>query len=81
MLSSEDPKLIKPRLYKTALIPSFLLTILVGVLLITLNRLRSNYDLVVHTNETVAKANLLERMIVDSETGIRGFRITQDPVF
>ena len=81
MLSSEDPKLIKPRLYKTALVPSILLIVLVAVLLTSLNRLRSNYNLVIHTNEIVAKANRLERMIIDSETGIRGFRITQDPDF
>lgn len=81
MLATEDPRLFKPGLYKTILVPSILLLIIVGVLLSSLNHLRISYEWIVHTNKVVAKIHILERMIVDSETGLRGFQLTRDSKF
>jgi signal transduction histidine kinase len=81
MLATDDPRLFKPGLYKTVLVPSVLLLIIVVILLSSLNHLRSSYGWVVHTNKVVSKIHVLERMIVDSETSLRGFHLTNDIKF
>jgi signal transduction histidine kinase len=64
---------------------SGVLALLVGgsfvVLLLSIGELRRSAELERHSQEVLVAANRVERLVVDLETGLRGFLITDDPRF
>jgi signal transduction histidine kinase len=66
-------------------VASGLLALLVGgtfaVLLLSIDELRTSSDLDRHTQQVLAASNRLERLVVDLETGLRGFAITREERF
>ena len=66
-------------------VASGLLALLVGgtfaALLLSIDQLRTSSDLDRHTQEVLATSNRLERLVVDLETGLRGFAITREERF
>jgi signal transduction histidine kinase len=67
------------------LVASGLLALIVGgsfaVLLVALNAERDASDLARHSEQVLVAANQLERLVVDLETGERGFVLTRDERF
>jgi signal transduction histidine kinase len=66
-------------------VASLLLALLVGaafaVLLLTISDLRASERLVTHSRETNAAADRLEELVIDLETGVRGFVIARQERF
>jgi signal transduction histidine kinase len=66
-------------------IASAALALLVGAafvtLLLTVLSLRDQSRLARHSEQVIATANRLERLLIDLETGHRGYVITRDPTF
>ena len=65
------------------LVASGVLALLVGaaftILLLSIDRMRSSAALARHSESVLAAANQLERLVVDLETGERGYLITGQP--
>src|SRR5262249_36908264 len=80
-----------PRLNETALfrrtlaraitLPVFLLIVLALIFLWQLNSLLDAAHWVDHTDQTIAKAHTLQELLIDQETGLRGYAITGVPDF
>lgn len=68
-------------LLKMWLIPSLLLLALVGVLIWQLDRLLETQRLINKSNEFIAQINVVEKLLVDIESGTRGYLLTSDPLF
>jgi PAS domain S-box-containing protein len=68
-------------LVQTLLLPPILLTLLACVLLWEINRLLVTERLVRHTDEVITQAHRVEKLVIDMETGTRGFLLTGDPSF
>jgi signal transduction histidine kinase len=66
-------------------VASLLLALLVGsaftVLLLTISDLRASGRLLTHSREANASADRLEELVIDLETGVRGFVITRQERF
>lgn len=57
------------------------LLILAGVLIWQIYGASSTVDQIEQSDRRMAQAHLIERLIVDEETGVRGYQITSDPRF
>lgn len=68
-------------LVRSATVPVVAVTVLAGVFLAQVVYLLSAARRVDHTNQVIAEANQLLRLLVDGETGVRGYLITGDPAF
>jgi PAS domain S-box-containing protein len=63
------------------LVPLLVTILIAGVLELQVHRLTKAQDWVDHTDVVLAQARLLTRFIVDQETGLRGYLLTQDTHF
>ena len=76
---------MRGRLTPRVVIASGLLAILVGaafaVLLSAVSSLRDSNRLAQHSFAELARAGRLERLIIDAETGLRGYALTREPRF
>ena len=76
---------MRGRLTPRVVIASGLLAILVGaafaVLLSAVSSLRDSNRLAQHSFAELARADRLERQLIDAETGLRGYALTREPRF
>ena len=76
-----DQKSFRLRLAGTLILPPVLMAALAGVLLWQINRLLSSEQQVSRTHEVIAQAYRVEKLLVNMESGERGYLITGDPNF
>jgi signal transduction histidine kinase len=76
MLPQINPKNFRWILIRTLVLPPVLMVALAVVLLWQIDRLLRVEQQVSHTNEVIAQAHEIEKLLVDMETGVRGFLIT-----
>ncbi len=69
------------RLTRAILLPLLLMLALAGVLSWQVSRLLEVTKWVDHTNEVIAQANQFQKLLVDMETGLRGYLVTGNSVF
>ncbi len=63
----------------TLLLPLVLLLLLALVLAWQINRTLREQRRIDHTDRITAQLNEMERLVVDQETGLRGYQLTRDP--
>src|ERR1700678_4661233 len=66
-------------LINTVLLPLVLLLFLAPVLALQIQRTLREQRRIDHTDRVTALLNELERLVVDQETGLRGYQLTHDP--
>ncbi|MEH1943363.1 MAG: CHASE3 domain-containing protein [Nostoc sp.] len=69
------------RLIGAIALPIILLLSLSGVSIWQINRLLSAMQWVDHTDQVIARANGLQKLLLDLETGVRGYQLTSKPEF
>lgn len=69
------------RLIGAIALPIILLLSLSGVSIWQINRLLSAMQWVDHTDRVIAQANNLQKLLLDLETGVRGYQLTSEPEF
>jgi signal transduction histidine kinase/CHASE3 domain sensor protein len=69
------------RLTRAIALPLLLMLALCGILLLQLTHLLSVTQSVDHTDRVIAQANYTQRLLLDMESGIRGYLITSNPDF
>jgi diguanylate cyclase (GGDEF)-like protein/PAS domain S-box-containing protein len=75
-----ESRLYHRLLFRLLALPIASLTLLALILAYALQRVEQSGRNVDHTDRTIAHANYLTRLIVDEETGIRGYLLSKDPV-
>jgi len=68
-------------LKKAFAVPVLTLLLVALAMALTVHQLQVNAQLVDHTDQVIAEANLLNRLIIDQETGLRGYTAYRDPLF
>lgn len=81
MPSSVEGAKFRRRLVRAILLPVILLGLLTGFFLWQINRLVVAIGWVEHTDRVIAEANELQKILLDLETGMRGYLITGNPEF
>lgn len=76
-----ESKLLSRRLALAILAPAALLLALGGVLGAQLMRMSEDARWVEHTDQVLAKVYQVQKQVVDQETAVRGFLLTEDPLF
>ncbi|MBD2740161.1 CHASE3 domain-containing protein [Coleofasciculus sp. FACHB-1120] len=69
------------RLTRAIALPFILMLALSGILFLQLNHLLSVTRWVDHTDRVIAQANYTQRLLLDMESGIRGYLVTGNPSF
>ncbi|BBD69003.1 multi-sensor signal transduction histidine kinase [Nostoc commune NIES-4072] len=69
------------RLIGAIALPIILLLSLSGVSIWQINRLLRAMQWVEHTDQVIAEANGLQKLLLDLETGVRGYQLTSKPEF
>ena len=67
----------RPRL----VLPILVMTFVAALLFWQVSNMLDLNSWVDHTDQVISQMNLVERLVIDGETGVRGFIITGDPVF
>jgi PAS domain S-box-containing protein len=73
--------LFRSLLRRSFIVPVATLALIALTLGIAVRRLQTSARLVDHTDQVIAHANLLNRLIIDQETGIRGYAAYKSPIF
>lgn len=68
-------------LQQVMIVPVVALLVLAVILIIQVRAASGTVDLLERSDRRIALANLVERYLVDEETGLRGYQITSDPRF
>ncbi len=68
-------------LTRSALLPLLLMAALSAVLIWQVNHLLRVFEWEGHSNQVIAQANLSQKLLLDRETGKRGYLLTGDPKF
>jgi PAS domain S-box-containing protein len=69
------------RLLRAIALPLLLMVILAGVLLWQTQNLLRVVQWIDHTDQVIAQANYAEKLLIDMETGLRGYLLTGNPIF
>ena len=78
----DDARVVFDRLLQQIFVlPILALALLSGVLYFLITAASSTVNLIQASDERIAEMNLVERLIVDEETGVRGYEVTADPTF
>lgn len=72
---------LKRRLTTAIALPVGLMLLLTGATLWQITRLLAVVKWVDHTDQVIAQANYTQRLLVDMETGIRGYLLSGEPKF
>jgi two-component system, cell cycle sensor histidine kinase and response regulator CckA len=80
-LPSLDQTTFQRRLGAALATPVLLLLLMCVVFLALIGYLQLTARWVTHSDEVLARANRLERLLVDRESGLRGYLVTGDPIF
>lgn len=81
MLAKARAASFKRLIFRAAVLPVVLLLALAGVLVWQVNQLLRTTSQVEHSDLILANANELQRLMIDMETGLRGYLITDDTEF
>lgn len=81
MPSAESNLTFSKRLRRLLLAPTLGLLVVVSVLAASVWQLKRSADWVDHTDEVIASANRVQKLVIDAETGARGYELTGHPVF
>jgi PAS domain S-box-containing protein len=76
-----DPANFKRILRRTIVPPLIAMGLLAGVLLWSIGYLLTTVELVDHSDQVLAQAQQSQKLIVDMETGLRGYLLTAGPEF
>lgn len=76
-----DQKEFRRILLRAVVLPLVLLTVVAGVLLWQISRLMAAAQWVEHTDQVIAEANETLKLLVDMETGLRGYLVAGDKLF
>ena len=76
-----EPKLYNRLLFRLLGLPIAALLVLAIALGYSLQRVERSARAVDHSDRVIGHANRLIKLMVDEETGLRGFLLTRDPVF
>lgn len=76
-----DRRKLKLVLRRAVLLPLLLLALVSVILLVQIYRMSEASNWAAHTNAVIAEAEELHRMLLDMETGVRGYLITGNKVF
>jgi PAS domain S-box-containing protein len=76
-----DDRLFGSLLKRAFFVPILTLVCIAGILGFVIARLQASAAAVDHTDQVIAQATLLNRLIVDQETGIRGYAAYGDRAF
>ncbi len=76
-----DPRLYSRLLIRLLALPVAALTLLALILGYGLQRLQTSADLVDRADVVTVHANRLIKLIIDEETGLRGYLLVRDPAF
>ena len=68
-------------LTRSALLPLLLMAALSGLLIWQINHLLRVFEWEGHSDQIIAQANLSQKLLLDRETGKRGYLLTGDPRF
>lgn len=79
--ASPTPAAVRRLLLRAAVLPPALLGLLALVFLGQVAYLLSTAGWVDHTDQVLSHAHELQRLLVDGETGTRGYALTADPAF
>ncbi len=74
-------KRFKRTLRQVLLLPIVACLLLAGVLVWQISRAISTVGLIEDSDQRITLATLIEKLVVDEETGLRGYQITADPRF
>lgn len=77
----EDPSRFRKLLLRAFVFPSIILIAAFALMARTIQHLEARARLVDHTDQVIADANLLTRLIIDEETGLRGYIAYRDKQF
>lgn len=81
MAPTIDAKKFRSALLRAVVLPFILMVGLAAALIWQIEHLIASMQWVDHSSQVVAQAHYLERLIVDMETGVRGFLVTGSPEF
>ncbi len=73
--------LFRRTLVRALVFPVLLLSLLIGIFLYQLGSVLRTNDRVEHSNVTIAQASTILKLLVDMETGLRGYLLTNDDQF
>jgi PAS domain S-box-containing protein len=76
-----EPAKFRRKLILSVLLPLLLMVLLAGLFLWQISQLIEATNWVDHTDEVISQANITQRLLVDQETGLRGYLITAEPEF
>ena len=76
-----DPATFRGILIRAIVLPLILLALVTGLFLWQIRRLLNTVGWVEHTDQVIANANNAQKLLLDMETGFRGFVITGQPEF
>ena len=76
-----EPKKFQRTLRQVLILPVVACLFLAGVLIWQIRGANSTVGLIEESDERIALATLIEKLIVDEETGLRGYQTTSDPRF
>src|SRR4051812_12536710 len=68
-------------LQQVMIVPVAALLLMAVILILQVRNASGTVDLLDRSDRRIALANLVERYLVDEETGLRGYQITSDPKF
>ena len=68
-------------LTRSALLPLLLMALLSGLLIWQINHLLAVFEWEGHSDQVIAQTNLAQKLLLDRETGKRGYLLTGDPKF
>ena len=68
-------------LTRSALLPLLLMAVLSGLLIWQINHLLAVFEWEGHSDQVIAQTNLTQKLLLDRETGKRGYLLTGDPKF
>ncbi|WP_019027994.1 response regulator [Colwellia piezophila] len=71
----------RKKLYIGISIPLISMVVIAIIIILNINKMQSTANWVRHTEEVISSSNSLEKLILDMETGERGFLITGDEIF
>jgi PAS domain S-box-containing protein len=81
MLTPMEARRFRSILTRTIVIPCAIMALLIAALLAQLQALLGATELVDHTDAVIAQANSVQRLLIDLETGVRGYLLTGDRVY
>src|SRR3954454_988726 len=81
----EQPSIDQPNfknlLTRAVIAPLIIMALLAGTLLWQINSYRTATRAVIHSDQTITQANQLQKLLVDMESGLRGYLITNADAF